>query len=125
MLLVKVYTPDTYYYLLVVHAPQEKFVLSYTLFWLRLWAKITALIDTRRLSILGDVNSLFRGADRVGNPTKKRGWDTFCRVAGLREMTQHTDVPHGTYPCYSGVGSRIDMAATTALSDVRILAAEY
>ena len=32
MLLVKVFTPDTYYYLLIVHAPQEKVTLSYALF---------------------------------------------------------------------------------------------
>ena len=125
LLLVKVFTPDTYYYHLVVHAPQEKFVLLYTLFWLRLWAKITALIDIKRLLILGDVNSLFQEQDRVGKPTKKRGWESFCRAAGLRELTQHTDVPHSTYSGYGGAGSRIDTAATTAESDVRILAAEY
>ena len=71
MLLVKVYTLDTYHHLLVVHAPQEKSSLPYALFWLRLWAQITALVDTRRLLILGDVNSLFQKEDRVGEPSTK------------------------------------------------------
>ena len=69
MLLVKVFTPDTYYYLLVVHAPQEEGALRYAHFWLPPWAKITAQVDTRRLLILGDVNSLFRGADRAETST--------------------------------------------------------
>ena len=125
MLLVKVFTPDTYYYLPVVHAPQEKGSLSYAYFWLQLSAQITALVDTRRLLILGDVNSLFREEDRAGEHSTKRGWETFCRVAGLRKLTQHTDIPIRTYLCYGGAGSRIDMAATTAESSVRILAAKY
>ena len=102
MLLVKVYTPDTYYYLVVVHAPQEKLVLPYAMFWLQMWGKTTDLIDTRRLLILGDVNSRFREEDAVGNPTRKRGWETFCQVAGLQEPTQHTVIPHNTYSCYAG-----------------------
>ena len=43
-------------------------------------------------------------------------------MAGL---TQHVDIPAGTYSCYGGAGSRIDTAATTAESSVRILAAKY
>ena len=58
MALVIVYTPDTYYYLLVVHAPQENEFLPYATFWLGMSANITALIDNGQLLILGDINSV-------------------------------------------------------------------
>ena len=58
-------------------------------------------------------------------PSTKKGLETFCKVAGLLELTEHTHVPHGTYSCYGGAGSTIDTAAATAEFEVRILAAKY
>ena len=55
-----------------------------------------ALVDTRHLLILEDDNCLFREEVKA-EPSTKKGWETFCRVDGLRELTQHTDVPHGTF----------------------------
>ena len=76
-LLVQVFTQDTNYGILVVHAPHARKVTNqgYQMYWLRLWAKVRRQIDTRRVIMVGDVNSAFAVKDRQ----KQRAMDTIYR----------------------------------------------
>ena len=86
-LLVQVFTQDTNYGILVVHAPHARKVTNqgYLMYWLRLWAKVRRQIDTRRVIMVGDMNSAFAVKDRK----KQRATDTiYRRVCGKCRMTR-------------------------------------
>jgi hypothetical protein len=126
-LLVQVFTQDTNYGILVVHAPHARKVTNqgYQMYWLRLWAKVRRQIDTRRVIMVGDVNSAFM----VGDRKKQRPTDTvyrrICATLGLKDLRQLVTLPEDTWSCVMGGGSRIDTAAVTEESSIRISDATY
>jgi hypothetical protein len=85
---VQVFTQDTNYGIMVVHAPRARKVTNqgYLMYWLRLWAKIRRQFDTRRVIMVRDVNSAFA----VKNRKKPRSTDTIyrrvCTTLGLKDM---------------------------------------
>ena len=119
-LLVQVFTQDTNYGILVVHAPHARKVTNqgYQMYWLRLWAKVPRQIDTRRVIMVGDVNSAFAAEDRK----KQRATDTIyrrvCATLGLKDLRQLVKLLEDTWSCVMGGGYRIDTAATTEESSI-------
>ena len=73
-LLVQVYTQDTNFGILVVHARHARKVgwKGYAMYWLTLWANVRRQIDPRRVVMVGDVNSAFRLQDRKAQRRRTR-----------------------------------------------------
>ena len=126
-LLVQVYTHDTNYAILAVHMPHARKVgwKGYSMYWLALWANVRRHIDLRRVRVVGDVNSAFRLTDHKAQRPTDTVYLHACATLGLKHLCQLVDVPEGRWSCVAGQGTRIDTAALTERSSLRVTKAHY
>ena len=126
-LLVQVFTRDNNYGFPVVHAPHARKVPNqgYLMYWLRVWAKMRHQIDTRRVIMVGDVNSALVVHDRKKQRPTDTVYQRVCATLGLKDLGQLVKLPDDTGSCVMGGGSRIDTVATTEESSIRVSDATY
>ena len=70
--------------------------------------------------MVGDVNSAFAVEDRKTQRPTDTIYRRVCATLGLKDLRQLVQVPDDTLSCVMGGGSRIDTAAVTEESSIRI-----
>ena len=126
-LLIQVYTQETNYGIAVVHAPHAKKVghKGYSMHWLDFWDRVRPQVDPGSVIVVGDVNSAFHRKDRAVQQPDDTGWRRICSNHGLLDLRQLVRLPTGTWSCMAGEGSRIDTAALTTESSLRVSQAHH